>query len=53
MTGEAFPEPVLILAFNRPDRVAALIDRLHDAGLRAQLSEAADYDEFCAARKGV
>ena len=30
MTGEAFPEPVLILAFNRPDRVAALIDRLRE-----------------------
>lgn len=33
--------------------LAALIDRLQDAGLRAQLREAADYDSFCAALKGV
>jgi PTS system nitrogen regulatory IIA component len=33
--------------------LAALIDRLQDAGLRAQLREAADYETFCAALKGV
>lgn len=33
--------------------LAALIDRLQDAGLRAQLGEAADYEAFCAALKGV
>jgi len=33
--------------------LAALIDRLQDAGLRSQLREAADYDSFCAALKGV
>lgn len=33
--------------------LAALIDRLQDTGLRAQLGEAADYDAFCAALKGV
>lgn len=33
--------------------LAALIDRLQDAGLREQLREAADYDSFCAALKGV
>lgn len=33
--------------------LAALIDRLQDARLRAQLREAADYETFCAALKGV
>lgn len=30
MTSEAYTEPVLILAFNRPDRVVELIDRLRE-----------------------
>ena len=33
--------------------LAALIDRLQDAGLRQQLRDAADYETFCAALKGV
>lgn len=33
--------------------LAALIDRLQDADLRAALQAAGDYDSFCAALKGV
>lgn len=33
--------------------LATLIDRLQDADLRARLRDAADYETFCAALKGV